>query len=354
MNETMDQAKAEAFAGRMMTLLNDALVGILISIGHQTRLFDTMAEMPAASSDAIAQATGLQERYVREWLGGMVVARIVSYDPATKTYMLPREHAAFLTRSAGSNNLAFFTQYIRGVGTVEQDVIRAFREGGGVGYEKYPDFQRLQAEESAALFDTALVEAILPLADGLVERLRSGIDVIDLGTGQGHAVNVMARAFPNSRFVGVDFSAEGIGAARAEADSWKLPNARFEVADIAAGLPGEFDLVTAFDVVHDLAKPRVVLANIYRALRPEGVFLMMDMAASSLLEENLDHPIGPTLYTVSVMHCMTVSLAQGGEGLGTMWGEQMAQEYLKEAGFSNIQSHHLEGDPMHVFYVARA
>ncbi len=353
MNEVMDQAKAEAFAGRMTALLNDAFVGMLVSIGHQTRLFDAMAELPAASSDAIAQAAGLQERYVREWLGGMVVARIVSYDPATQTYVLPREHAAFLTRSAGADNLAFFTQYIRLLSAVEGDVVRAFREGGGVGYEKYPDFQRLQAEESARLYDTALVEAILPLADGVVERLRSGIDVIDLGTGQGHAVNVMARAFPNSRFVGVDFSAEGIEAARAEAASWKLPNARFEVADIAAGLPGEFDLVTAFDVIHDLAKPKVVLANISRALRPEGVFLMMDMAASSHLEENLDHPFGPALYGASVMHCMTVSLAQGGEGLGTMWGEQVAQEYLKEAGFSHVQVHHLEGDPMHAFYVAR-
>jgi 2-polyprenyl-3-methyl-5-hydroxy-6-metoxy-1,4-benzoquinol methylase len=353
MNETMDQAKAEAFAARMMALLNDASLGMLVSIGHQTRLFDTMAEMPAASSDAIAQAAGLQERYVREWLGGMVVARIVSYDPAAKTYVLPREHAAFLTRSAGSNNLAFFTQYIRLLSAVEGDVIRAFREGGGVGYEKYPDFQRLQAEESAALYDTALVEAILPLADGVVERLRSGIDVLDLGTGQGHAVNVMARAFPNSRFLGVDLSAEGIEAAAAEAASWKLPNARFEVADLAAGLPGEFDLVTAFDVIHDLAKPKIVLANIFRALRREGVFLMMDMAASSRLEENLDHPIGPMLYGASVMHCMTVSLAQGGEGLGTMWGEQIAQEYLKEAGFTSVQVHHLEGDPMHAFYVAR-
>lgn len=354
MNETMDQAKADAFAGRMMALLNDAFLGVLVSIGHQTRLFDTMAEMPAATSDRISQATGLEERYVREWLGGMVVARIVLYDPATKTYALPREHAACLTRPAGSNNLAFFTQYIRLVSAVEGDVIRAFREGGGVGYEKYPDFQRLQAEESAALYDTALVEAILPLADGVVERLRSGIDVIDLGTGQGHAVNVMARAFPNSRFVGVDFSAEGTEAARAEAASWKLPNARFAVADIAAGLPGEFDLVTAFDVVHDLAKPQVVLANIARALRPEGVFLMMDMAASSRLEENLDHPIGSLLYGASVMHCMTVSLAQGGEGLGTMWGEQMAQDYLRRGGFASVQVHHLEGDPMHAFYVARS
>jgi len=162
---------------------------------------------------------------------------------------------------------------------VEADVVRAFREGGGVRYEKYPDFQRLQAEESAALYDTALVEAILPLADGVVERLRSGIDVIDIGTGQGHAINVMARAFPNSGFVGVDFSAEGIEAARAEAVRWKLSNARVAVAEITAGLPGEFDLVTALDVVHDLAKPQVVLANIARALRQEGVFLMMDMAA---------------------------------------------------------------------------
>lgn len=354
MNETMDQAKAETFASRMMGLLNDAFVGILVSIGHQTSLFDTMAEMPAATSEAIAQATGLQERYVREWLGGMVVARIVMYDPPSKTYVLPREHAAFLTRSAGANNLAFFTQYIRGVGAVEQDVIRAFREGGGVGYEKYPDFQRLQAEESARLYDTALVETILPLADGVVERLRSGIDVIDLGTGQGHAVNVMAREFPNSRFLGVDFSSEGIEAARAEAARWKLPNAHFEVADIMAGLPGEFDFVTAFDVIHDLARPRAVLAHINRALRQGGVFLMMDIAASSHLEENLDHPLGPGLYASSVMHCMMVSLAQGGEGLGAMWGEQVAREYLKEAGFSDIQTHHLEGDPMHVFYVARA
>ncbi len=353
MNEAMDQSKAEAFAGRMVTMLNDAFLGMLVSIGHQTRLFDTMAKMPAATSDAIAQAAGLQERYVREWLGGMVVGQIVSYDPISKTYALPPEHAAFLTRSAGANNLAFFTQYIRLLSVVEGDVIRAFKEGGGVGYEKYPDFQRLQAEESEALYDTALVEEILPLAEGIVGRLRSGIDVIDIGTGQGHAVNVMARAFPNSRFVGVDFSAEGIEAARTEAASWKLPNVRFEVADIAAGLPGEFDLVTAFDVIHDLAKPKVVLTNISRALRPEGVFLMMDMAASSHLEENLDHPFGPALYGVSLMHCMTVSLAQGGEGLGTMWGEQMAQEYLKEAGFSSIQVHHLEGDPMHAFYVTR-
>ncbi|BCW94076.1 MAG: hypothetical protein KatS3mg007_1970 [Thermoanaerobaculum sp.] len=122
MNETMDQAKAEAFASRMMGLLNDAFVGILVSIGHQTHLFDTMAEMPAATSEAIAQATGLQERYVREWLGGMVVARIVMYDPPRKTYVVPREHAAFLTRSAGVVSLILWVKHggADGPGTDEE------------------------------------------------------------------------------------------------------------------------------------------------------------------------------------------------------------------------------------------
>ena len=353
MNETMDSAKAEAFAGRMMSLLNEAFLGILVSIGHQTKLFDVMRELPAATSAAIATAAGLQERYVREWLGGMVVGRIVLYDPGAQTYWLPAEHAAFLTRAAGANNFAFFTQYLRLASSVEGDVLRAFREGGGVAYDKYPDFQRLQGEESARLYDGLLLPAILPMAVGLGQRLEAGLDVIDLGTGQGHAVNVMARAFPKSRFLGLDFSAGGIQAARAEASSWQLANARFEVADTTATLPGQFDLVTAFDVIHDLAKPQVVLANIARALKPGGVFLMMDMAASSRLEENLTHPAGPMMYAASVMHCMTVSLAQEGEGLGAMWGEQTAQDYLRKAGFADVQVHHLEGDPMHAFYVAQ-
>lgn len=350
---SFDSGKAQAFAGRMMGLLNEAFLGVLVSIGHQTRLFDVVAGMGAATSAQIADAAGLNERYVREWLGGMVVGRILSYDSQAKTYRLPAEHAAFVTRAAGADNLAFFTQYIRLIGNVEQGVIESFRHGGGVGYDKYPDFQRLQGEESARLFDTALIGAMLPLAEGLVDRLRAGIDAVDIGTGQGHAVNLMAREFPASSFLGLDFSQEGVEAARAQASEWGLCNARFECADLATELPGEFDLVTAFDVVHDLAKPRVVLGNIARALRPGGTFLMMDIAGSSRLEENLDHPIGPLLYGASCLHCMTVSLAQGGEGLGTMWGEQTAREYLDQAGFASIEIKHLEGDPMHAFYVAR-
>lgn len=112
-----------------------------------------------------------------------------------------------------------------------------------------------------------------------------------------------------------------------------------------------FDLITVFDAIHDQAQPRKVLANISRALKPDGVFLCVDVAASSSLEENVDHPLGPMLYSVSTMHCMTVSLALNGEGLGTVWGEQMARELLGEAGFKQIETKNVEGDIINAYYI---
>jgi SAM-dependent methyltransferase len=208
---------------------------------------------------------------------------------------------------------------------------------------------------SAQVFDESLVGRTLPLVAGLVERLERGIDVLDVGCGSGHAINVMARAFPRSRFLGYDFSRDAVAAGRAEAAAWALGNARFEEVDVARLEDREhFDLVTAFDAIHDQAKPRSVLAGIARALRPsDGVFLMVDVRASSALEENLDHPLAPFLYSVSTLHCMTVSLALGGEGLGTVWGEQKARELLREAGFADPEVHQIEGDLINSYYVAR-
>jgi 2-polyprenyl-3-methyl-5-hydroxy-6-metoxy-1,4-benzoquinol methylase len=350
--QVLDQAKAEVFAGKMLQTLNDGFLALLISVGHRTGLFDAMAGLPASTSQQIADAANLNERYVREWLGGMVVGGIVEYDPATGTYQLPPEHAGLLTRAAGLNNMAFFSQYIALTGLVEAQIIACFRNGGGVPYAAYPEFQALQAEESTPLYDTALVSGMLPLVPGLVERLEAGIAVADVGCGQGHAVNVMAQAFPNSRFVGYDFSEEGVAAGRAEAERLGLTNARFEVRDVAElGISEQFGLVTAFDTIHDQAKPRQVLRTIFESLRPGGTLFVMDIAASSKLEENIEHPMGPLIYAASTFHCMTVSLAQGGEGLGTAWGEQQAVELLNEAGFSSVEAKHLDGDFFHVFYV---
>ncbi len=347
-----DQAKAEAFAGKLMQTLNDGFLALLISVGHRTGLFDAMAGLPPSTSQQIADAASLNERYVREWLGGMVVGKVVEYDPATATYQLPPEHAAFLTRAAGLDNMAFFSQYIALTGLVEAQIIECFRNGGGVPYSAYPEFQALQAEESTPLYDTVLVGGMLPLVPGLVERLEAGIDVADVGCGQGHAINVMAQAFPNSRFVGYDFSEEGVAAGRAEAERLGLTNARFEVRDVAnLGASGQFDLITAFDTIHDQAQPRQVLRGIFESLRSNGTLFVMDIAASSKLEENIEHPMGPLLYAASTFHCMTVSLAQGGEGLGTVWGEQKAAELLTEAGFTSVEAKHLDGDFFHVFFV---
>ncbi|MFC9330107.1 class I SAM-dependent methyltransferase [Kitasatospora sp. NPDC057015] len=348
----LDQAKQEAFAGRMVQVLNDACLALMCSLGHQGGLFDTMAGLPPSTSEEIAAATGLQERYVREWLGAMVVGAMVEYEPGARTYRLPAEHAASLTRAAGPDNLAALMQDFAMMGEVEQRVLDAFRNGGGVPYSAYPKFQELQAEESSRVYDVALVESIVPVVPGLSERLVEGIDAIDIGTGQGHAVNVLAKAYPGSRFRGLDISEEGVAAGRAEAAALGLHNASFEVGD-SAELSGAYDLITAFDVIHDLARPTRTLAAVSAALRPGGVFLMGDVAASSKLEENIENPLAPTLYTFSVFYCMTVSLAQGGEGLGTVWGEQTARRMLAEAGFTRVDTQQVEGDILNIYYVAR-
>lgn len=351
--QEIDRAKAEAFAGQMIGSLNGAALALLTSIGHQTGLFDTMAGLPPSTSQQIADAAGLNERYVREWLGTMVTGRIVEFDPAARTYRLPPEHAAALTRAAGPDNLGPLMQFIPLLAQVEEGIIQSFRNGGGVPYSAYPKFQQLMSEESTRIFDATLIDVTLPLVPGLVQRLEAGIDVLDVGCGSGHAINLMAKAFPNSRLVGYDFSDEGIAAGRAEAGAMGLANARFEVKDVAAlDEPGRYDFITAFDAIHDQAQPTKVLKAISTALRPGGAFLMVDVAASSNLEENIEHPMGPALYMFSTLHCMTVSLALNGEGLGTVWGEQLARQKLAEAGFTQVDVRQVPGDILNAYYIA--
>lgn len=351
---TVDESTTtEQFAERIVGTIDAASVAILLSIGHQTGLFDTLAELPPATSAQIADAAGLDERYVREWLGGTASAGIVGYDAAAGTYSLPRAHATALTRAAGPDNLARVAQFIPLLGEVEQQVIGCFRTGGGLPYSAYPRFHTLMAQVSGEVFDAALVDVTLPLAEGLVDRLRAGAEVADIGCGSGHAVNVMARAFPASRFTGIDFSDEGLDVGRAEASRWGLTNATFEQRDVAAlELTDAYDLITVFDAIHDQADPARVLANIHQALRPGGVLLMVDIKASSRLEDNIGVPMAPYLYTVSTMHCMSVSLGLDGAGLGTVWGRQLATTMLADAGFGEVTVREIDNDPLNYYYIA--
>ena len=352
--EQVDQAKAEAFAEMMLGIINGSALALMTSIGHRTGLFDTMSNLSPSTPAQIAVAARLNERYVREWLGAMVTGQIVLHDAARGTYSLPPEHAAFLTRAGSPNNLAVTTQFVSIMGSVEDRIVECFRKGGGVPYSEFPRFHEVMAEESAQTVIAGLIDSILPLVPGLVEDLRAGIDVLDVGCGSGRALNFMAKAFPRSWFTGFDFSEEGITAAKREAERQGLTNVRFEVKDAAAIEDSEqYDLVTAFDAIHDQAHPARVLKGIIDALRPTGTFLMQDIRGSSHVHKNDDQPIAPFLYTISCMHCMTVSLASGGDGLGAMWGAEKALEMLADAGFESVEVKQLPHDFMNNFYVSR-
>jgi 2-polyprenyl-3-methyl-5-hydroxy-6-metoxy-1,4-benzoquinol methylase len=355
---TFDAEVAEGFGEHLLGMINAGSLCVMLSIGHRTGLLDTIAGLPPSTSAEIADAAGLDERYVREWLGALVTGRIVEYDPAAGVYSLPPEHAALLTRDGALGNVAAFTQYVPMMGIVEDDIVDCFHNGGGVPYERFGRFHEVMAEDSGQTVLPCLVDSILPLAPGLVERLRAGIDVLDAGCGRGMALMQMAEEFPASRFTGYDLSEEAAAWARAEAERRGLANVTFEARDLSdfdeRADQEAFDLVTTFDAVHDQARPGALLAGIRRTLRPGGTYLMQDIHASSKLHENLDHPAGPMLYAISTMHCMTVSLAQGGEGLGTMWGREKALEMLEAAGFGNVEIHRLDHDFQNDYYVIRA
>jgi 2-polyprenyl-3-methyl-5-hydroxy-6-metoxy-1,4-benzoquinol methylase len=344
----------DEFSERIVAAIDGASLALLLSIGHQTGLLDTMAGLAPATSAQIAEAAGLNERYVREWLAGMTTGRVVDYDAHTGTYSLPAHRAAVLTRAAGPDNLALVSLFVPLLAEVEQKIIGCFRNGGGLHYSEFPRFHALMAEQSGVVYDSALVHTVLPLVDGLVGRLRSGAEVADFGCGSGHAVNVMARAFPASRFTGIDFSGEAIAVGAREAADFGLTNATFESHNLAQlDKPDAYDAITVFDAIHDQAQPARVLENIYRALRPGGVLLMADIKASSRLEDNVGVPMSTYLYTTSLMHCMTVSLALDGAGLGTAWGTQLATAMLADAGFGDVRVAEIESDPINNYYIAR-
>ena len=352
--EDLDLQKVSKFGKKIGGILNGAAAALMISVGHKVELFDTMAGLGESSISKIAEKAKLDERYVREWLSAMTTAGIVEYDTNRDLYLLPPEHAAMLTRSAGPRNQSLYMQYIPLLAKVEDQIVDHFRNGGGVPYSEYTTFHQIMAEASAARFDTLLVDTILPLVPNIIPRLDDGILVADVGCGSGHAVNVMGSAFPNSSFIGIDFSTEAVNVALTEAEAMSLTNVDFYQQDAAEIETSEkFDFITTFDAVHDQARPREMVASIFKVLKPGGYWLCADLCASSHLGENLDHPIGTFGYTVSCMHCMSVSLAYGGEGLGAMWGAQQAREIFTNAGFLVDEVARVDGDAGNNYYICK-
>ena len=346
-------SSAEEFTETLVDTANKAALALMISLGHRARLFDSMAEMPPSTSAEIAEAPGLQERSVREWLAAMVAGARVNYHPTDGSYHLPPAQASVLTRKSGEG-MGHLFQFIPVLAQVENKILDCFHRGGGVPYQAYDRFHEVMAEESGQTVVAALHQHIVPMVPELHMRLTRGIRVLDVGCGSGRALNELARTYPKSHFVGYDLCAETVERAAAEARACGLRNVDFVCTDVAAmDSRGDFDLITAFDAIHDQADPAKVLANIRRALAEDGLFLMQDIAISSHLENNLDHPLGPLIYTISCMHCMSVSLAQDGAGLGAAWGEEKALEMLAEAGFTDVKVERLPHDMQNNYYLAR-
>jgi 2-polyprenyl-3-methyl-5-hydroxy-6-metoxy-1,4-benzoquinol methylase len=348
----LDTAKADAFGSRMLATVNGGMLALAIGLGQETGLYEALGAAPGpATSAEIAERAGLDERYVREWLAGQLAGGIVEYDDESGTWHLPPEHAAVLTDAAGPNNLAFLSSGIARFADLEDDVLAVFRSGGGVPWTRMVRLQQWQAELGRRVYHGSL-DPVLAQIPGLVERLREGVDVLDAGCGHGHVALLVADRFPASRVSGYDQAETSIDAARAEAARLGLRNATFAARDVGAVEPEVFDVVIAFDVIHDLAHPYEALRTLRASLRPGGVLVLAEHALSQHPEENVGHPFAAALYTVSLFHCMTASLSEDGEGLGIAWGDGPIRAALAEAGFARVEPIALEHDPLNAFYAA--
>ena len=283
-----------------------------------------------------------------------MTGEIVVYDLENKTYSLPPEHSAWLARKAVPNNIAVTTQWISVLGSVEDEIVECFHNGGGVPYEAFERFHEVMSDESNQTVIAPLLDQTLPLIPGILGKLGEGIEVMDLGCGSGFALVHMAKEFPNSQFTGYDISEEAINRGNAHATEYGLTNVKLIAKDVAEiDDVKKFDFITTFDAVHDQADPDTVLVNIFNAMKDGGVYLMQDIAGSSHVHNNMDHLLGPFTYTISCMHCMTVSLSQNGKGLGAMWGKELATDMLKNAGFTQVEIKELPHDPINYYYIAR-
>lgn len=353
-NETNDNQAAEAFLERSCDIINAGAQSVMISIGHRAGLFDVMAKLEAKTSQQIADRAELTERYVREWLAVMVTAGIINYYPHNRTYHLPKAHAACLTRDAELGNVAVYAQFIPLMGAVQDHTLRCLESGEGTHYADYPCFHQIMSEDSEQSVVTSLFDVLLPLINGIGEQLQTGIDVLDAGCGKGYALIAMAEHYPHSRFTGYDLCEDAIAEATRLSQAKDLQNIHFSIKDLSGfNEQAQYDLITSFDAIHDQRDPQGLISSIHHALRPSGVYLMQDIGGSAHLENNIEFPMASLLYSISCTHCTPISIGQGGEGLGAMWGWETAQAMLENARFSTVERHVLPHDPMNVWFVSR-
>jgi SAM-dependent methyltransferase len=346
-----DQVKQEAFAGRVLGDISMCMVTLMAALGDRLGLFKNLAARGPSTSAELAARTGTDERYTREWLGGMTAARYIEYDQTSGRFALPPEHAPTL---AQEDDLVFVGgQYQVMLAAIAQIslVEEAFRMGGGVPQSAYGDsLWDGQTRVSARWVENLLTQVWLPALPDVQAKLMRGAAVADVGCGRGLALIKLAQACPNSYYVGYDLFEPAIARASENArNAGVADRVRFQQIDAAHGLPAQFEIITTFDVVHDAADPSGLLRAIRQALRPDGVYVCVERNCSDTLEENVG-PVGALSYGLSLFYCMTTSLAAGGAGLGTLGlPETRLRELCIKAGFRSVDRLPLE-NPFNAVY----
>ncbi|WP_376794213.1 class I SAM-dependent methyltransferase [Thermogemmatispora sp.] len=348
--QSIDYEKAEAFAGKVIADIAAGVTLVMASLGDRLGLFKVLTQAPATSIE-LAERAHINERYAREWLSEMASAGYLVYDPANQRFSLPPEHAPVLAQEGGPFFLGGVYQLMMAQLGVYNQLVHAFQHGGGVPMEAYdPALWEGQERFSNSFFEHLLVQAWLPAMPDVQAKLERGALVADVGCGAGRALIKLAQAYPQSRYVGYDMFAPAIVRATANAQAAGVADrVRFVHLDVSQGLPEQYDVISTFDVVHDAVNPRGLLRAIRAGLQPEGRYVCLEFNSSEKLEDNAGLT-GSLFYGISILYCMTVSLAGHGEGLGTLGlPEAKLRQFCMEAGFSHVRRVPVEA-PFNVLY----
>ena len=354
MNATqLDPQKVEDFVGKVLVDTSATMTTLLAVLGDRLGLFKDLHKNGPATSSELASRTGVQERYAREWLGGMTTAGYVLYDPESEIFTLPPEHAPALAEEAGPYFFGGLYQMLPAMADVLDEVTEVFRDGGGVPFSAYNSNLWDGMERfTNCWFENLLVQEWIPEMPDVASKLEKGAKVADIGCGRGRALIKLASRYPDSNFVGFDIFPPSVERARSNAEVAGVEDrTRFEALDASDGLPEKFDIITTFDVIHDAPDPLGILRTIRSALNDDGAYICLDINCSDKLEEN-EGSLGSMFHGFSVMYCMTTSLSLNGAGLGTLgFHEHKVEELSHEAGFSSVRKLPLENPFNNVYEI---
>ena len=337
--QSIDQAKLDEFMGRFVGDLGAAMSAALVVIGDRLGLYRAMADGTPVSADQLAERTGTDPRYVREWLSNQAAGGYVSYDPAAEAFFLTPEQSLALAQEGSPAFVPGAFQVATALTKDEEKIARAFVDGNGVGWhEHHHDLFAGTERFFRPGYAANLVSAWIPALEGVEAKLQSGAHVADVGCGHGASTILMAQAFPRSSFVGFDYHEASVERARAAArDAGLHDRVRFEVAP-AKGYPGDgYDLVAVFDCLHDMGDPVGAAAHVLETLDPDGTWLIVEPYAGDRLEDNLN-PVGRVFYGASTLVCTPASRDQEvGLALGAQAGEARLREVVTAGGFTRFR-----------------